>query len=527
MRDREDIDPRAETNRKFLVLVVAGVTSSLIMLDSNIVAISLPSIAKSLGATFSEIEWVVSAYVLAFAALLLAAGSYADRHGRKLAMLIGLTAFTVSSTFCGLATSALLLNLARALQGVGASLLLTSSLAVLNHTFAGPERARAYAFWGACLGIAITSGPIIGGVITDFFGWRWAFLINLPICIVLLIATSIVVEESRDHEAKRLDFLGIATFSAGLFLLIWASIDGNNLGWMSSTILMRLAGAFVLLVAFYVIEVREERPMVDFALFRQPTFLGSAFAMLGYSVGAQVLIFFLPLFLQNAFGLAPAAAGLAMLPFALPMFLTPRFGAGLSSRYSGRTLLTLGLAITAGADLLLYFFASGGMSYPIFALGMIMAGIGAGLLNSETAKVMQGAVPPQRAGMASGISATTRFVGLLLGVAGFGAVLSASVRGRFLSSDAAKGLSPDLLNQAVKRVASGDLDDVIGMLGGAARQSVHAAAATAFADGFGDASLLAAIAATVFGVLTFTLVRAADTAPTRSTKSAEHAPAME
>jgi hypothetical protein len=158
---------------------------------------------------------------------------------------------------------------------------------------------------------------------------------------------------------------------------------------------------------------------------------------------------------------------------------------------------------------------------------MVIAGIGAGLLNSETAKVMQGAVPPQRAGMASGISATTRFVGLLLGVAGFGAVLSASVRSRFLSSDAARGLSPDLLDHAVKHVASGDLDGVIGMLGDAARQAVHVAAANAFAGGFGDASLLAAIAATVFGVLTLKLVRAADTAPTRRVQAAEHAPAME
>jgi EmrB/QacA subfamily drug resistance transporter len=279
------------------------------MLDSNIVAVSLPSIARSLGATFTDIEWVVSAYVLPFAALLLAAGAYADRHGRKRATLLGLGVFTVASALCGLATSAFMLNLARALQGIGASLLLTASLAVINHAFAGPERAKAYAFWGACLGIAITGGPIGGGVITDLFGWRWAFLVNVPSGVALFVTAAIVIAESRDHDAKRLDLVGILTFSAGLFLLIWALIDGNSLGWGTAAIFWRLAGAAALLTAFVFVELRQQRPMVDFALFKQPTFLGAACAMLGYAGGAQVLIFFLPLFLQNAYGFAPARGG--------------------------------------------------------------------------------------------------------------------------------------------------------------------------------------------------------------------------
>jgi EmrB/QacA subfamily drug resistance transporter len=517
----------AEDKRKFVVLVTAGLVSSLIMLDSNIVAIALPSIARTLGASFTEIEWVVSAYILTFAALLLAAGSYADKHGRKLAMLVGLAIFTIASGLCGLATSALMLNLSRALQGVGASLLLTASLAVINHTFSGMERAKAYAFWGACLGIAITSGPIVGGVITALFGWRWAFLMNLPIGAALFIAAYLVVDESMDHEAKRLDYAGIITFSTGLFFLIWALIDGNALGWTSYSIGIRLVAALVLLVGFYFVEAGQPRPMVDFSLFRQPTFLGSAFAMLGYAGGAQVLIFFLPLLLQNAFGFAPAAAGLAMLPFALPMFLTPRFGAGLASQYSGRTLLTLGLAITTIGNLLLFAFTAAHQSYPVFAVGMLVAGIGAGLLNSETAKVMQGAVPAQRAGMASGISATTRFVGLLLGVAALGAVLSSGVSNRFISADAVKGLDASLVAQAAKRAASGDITGVIGMLGGAAQESIRSAAATAFAGGFGDATLIAAIVAAISAVLTFVFVRAADTAPGKAGKSSEVVPVME
>jgi EmrB/QacA subfamily drug resistance transporter len=520
-------DSRAEDRKKFFVLVTMGLISSLIMLDSNIVAVALPSIARSLGANFAEIEWVVSAYILTFAALLLAAGSYADRHGRKLAMLIGIAIFTIASGLCGFATSALALNLARALQGVGASLLLTASLAVINHTFTGAARARAYAFWGACLGIAITCGPIIGGVITSVFGWRWAFLMNLPICTVLFVIACAVVTESSDHEAKRLDYAGIITFSAGLFCLIWALIDGNNIGWTSRDIVVRVIAAAALLVGFYFVEARQARPMVDFSLFRQPTFLGSAFAMLGYAGGAQVLIFFLPLLLQNAFGFAPAAAGLAMLPFALPMFLTPRFGARLGARFSGRALLTLGLAITTVGNLLLYVLSATHASYPVFAVGMLAAGIGAGLLNSETAKVMQGAVPAQRAGMASGISATTRFVGLLVGVAALGAVLSTGVRSRFMSSGEVRDIDPGLLASAAKRVASGDLNGVIGMLSHSAQDAIHSAASSAFFGGFADASLIAAIVAAISGWLTFKLVRAQETAPAQAGEKAELAPAIE
>jgi EmrB/QacA subfamily drug resistance transporter len=504
---------KSQERHKFAILLTTSLVCSLIMLDANVVAVSLPTIARSLGASFTDIEWVVSAYVLPFAALLLAAGSFADRHGRKRTMLIGLAVFAFASGLCGLTHSALTLNLARALQGVGASLLLTSGLAVINHAFVGQERARAYAFWGACIGIAITSGPIIGGAITGFFGWRWTFLVNLPLCAVLFIISVAILEESRDHEAKNLDIAGILTLSSGLFLLIWALIDGNSIGWGTPTILWRFAAATGLLIAFVVVEVRQARPMVDLALFAQPTFLGSAFAMLGYAGGAQVMIFYLPMYLQNAYGFAPAKAGLAMIPFALPMFLTPRLGGHLAKSYSGRALLTFGLMTTLLGNLLLYGFAHTGRSYPVFLIGMLVAGVGAGLLNSETAKVMQGAVPAQRAGMASGLASTTRFVGLLLGVAGLGAVLAKVVSRQFVSAGVALGLEPGFAAHAAKQVASGDLSGVLTDVPARLQTQVHAAGWAAFAGGFAAASLVAAAVAALTGVLTCILVRSADTAP--------------
>jgi EmrB/QacA subfamily drug resistance transporter len=520
------VDP--DSRKKFAVLLTASVVSSLIMLDSNIVAVSLPAIARSLGASFSDIEWVVSAYVLTFAALLLAAGSFADRHGRKLSILLGLVIFSAASAICGLATSSLMLNLARALQGVGASLLLTAAMAVINHTFSGSERAKAFGFWGACLGIAITSGPIVGGVITQFLGWRWAFLINLPVGIVLLIATVLVIKESSDHEAKRLDYAGIVTFSSSLFLLIWALIDGNALGWTSVAIAWRFFGGAFLFATFIFVENRQARPMVDFGLFKQTHFLGTAMAMLGYAGAAQVMIFYLPLFLQNSYGFDPAKAGLAMLPFALPMFFTPRLGVRLSGHYSPRALLTLGLVTTLIGDILLYLSARIGTPYLVFAVGMIVLGAGAGLLNSETSKAMQGAVPAQRSGMASGLTATTRFTGLLLAVAGLGATLSSTFTNRFVAASIALGLKDNVAAAAAKLVASGDLAGTVATLPDSLKSHVLVAAAAAFSSGFAAASLVAAVVAASTAVLTFILLRKSDlTAAHHPTSELALAPAME
>ena len=506
-------DKAARAKRR--ILVATSLVTSLVMLNMSIVAVSLPSIARKLGVGFADIEWVISAYVLSFAALLLAAGSYADRHGRKHTTLIGLVVFAVASGLCGLAQSALMLDLARALQGVGASLLLPAALAIINHAFAKQERAKAYAFWGTCLGIAITSGPIVGGVVTDLFGWRWAFLINPPICVALLVAIAAFVDESRDHEAERLDYAGILTFSAGLFLLTWALIDGNALGWAAWPIVERFVGAAVLLVAFLLVELVQKRPMIDFTLFAQSTFLGSAFAMLGYAGAAQVMIFYLPLFLQNAFNLSPAMAGLAMLPFALPMFLTPRLGAGLARRYSGRSLLTIGLMTTLIGNLLLWALARFFLPYPAFLLGMLVAGAGAGLLNSETAKVMQGAVPAQRAGMASGLSATTRFVGLLVGVAALGAVLAQVASRSFMAGGVAAGLDAETAAELAKHVTSGDVAGIVGTVPEALRTSVWQIGNAAFADGFAAAALLAAAVAAAMALFTVLLVRRAETSPVR------------
>jgi EmrB/QacA subfamily drug resistance transporter len=504
---------KAQAASKSWLLLTASLVSSLIMLDSNIVAVSLPAIGRSLGASFTDVQWVISAYVLTYAALLMASGNYADLRGRRKSMLIGLAVFAAASAACGVATSSLLLNVARAAQGVGGAFLLTASLAILSNAFTGTERAHAFAFWGASLGIALAAGPIIGGAITNFFGWRWVFLVNVPASAILIAGTLKFIGESRDPNAKRLDVLGTVTFSAGLALLIWALIDGNDAGWASPSIVFRLATALVLLVAFVIVEVRQDRPMVEFRLFRRRTFVGAVFAMIGYGASAQVMIFFLPLYLQNAYGFEPLMAGVAMIPFALPMVLAPRETRRLSARYSGRALLAAGLAITVVGDAAFWLVAQSHLPYGVFLVAMLIAGCGAGLLNGQTVKVLQGAVPEDRAGMASGIASTTRFIGILVSVAALGAVLANIARDTFLAGAAKIGLAADAAREAAARVTSGDLSGLLAAAPPAAREPLRSAALAAYGAGFASAALVAACVALAACALAFGLISREETMP--------------
>ncbi|HEY4080538.1 MAG TPA: MFS transporter [Burkholderiaceae bacterium] len=502
-----------DQRRQRAILLVASLVCSLVMLDTNVVAVALPTIAHDLNAEFADMQWVITAYMLPFAALLMAAGSLCDRYGRRRIMVLGQMLFAGASLFCGMATSPWVLNLARAVQGVGASLLLTAALAVINHSFQGPARARAYAFWGACLGIAITCGPIVGGIISSTIGWHWVFLINLPIGAVLIAGTLKVVAESRDAEAVSLDYGGVASFSGALFLLTWAAIDGNALGWSAPAVLGRLLGGAALLVAFVVIERLQTRPMVDFTLFRSPAFVGSSFAMVGYAAGAQVMLFYLPLYLQNAFSLSPASAGISMLPFALPMFLVPRIAAHFTAGWQSRTLLCLGMGLSGAANAAMALLATGGSSYFAFACAMALAGTGAGLLNGETAKAMQGAIPPQRAGMASGLAGTTRFCGLLSGVAGLGAVLVAVTSANFKRAAEQWSLGQTLAGDVVKRFTGGDVSGALHelqVLPGGAAEAAATALRHAFGNGFAAAAWSAAGVAVGALVLTRMLMPARD-----------------
>ena len=506
------------TGRRARALLCVSGVSFMIMLDSNIVAVSLPSIARDLNATFADIEWVVSAYVLTFAALLMPSGALADRYGRRRMLMVGLVIFTFASLLCGLAPTALILNAARALQGVGAATQLSAALALLGHEFQGPERAKAFGFWGTLIGVAVAVGPLVGGLITSGFGWRWAFLVNVPIGAALIWLALDSIRESRDPDAQRLDVVGMLSFGGGLFCLIWALIGANRIGLSAPETRLKLLASLFLIALFVAAELIQKRPMVDFGLFRKRTFLGAAFAMVGFASSAQVMMTYLPLYLQNAFSLSPAAAGLGMLPFALPLFFCPRIAVALANRMSGRDLLALGLAIVAAGNVATALMASSHLPYAYVALGMLATGCGAGLLNGETAKVSMSVIPPERGGMASGIGGTLRFVGLVTGITGLGAVLSSETERRFVHSAPALPLPHafgDAPHQIVSRIVAGDIPGVVAQAPEPLRAAIAELSRASFGAGFALVLLVAGAVAALAAGLTFAFVSPAETAPLR------------
>ena len=478
---------------------VLGTTSAicaLIVLDTNVVAVSLPSIARSFHASFADVEWVVSAYMVAFAACLLPAGGLADRFGRKRMLLLGLAVFFLASLGCGLAPSALLLNIARAVKGVGAAMLVTAALAVIANTFhEGPERVRAWAVWGTCMGLATTVAPLVGGVITQWLGWRWIFLLNLPVCTVLIVCAWRAIQDSRNPEAGPIDVAGSLLFGVGLAAAIWALIAAPSAGWTSGSTGVKLSAAALLFVAFVQLQRVRRHAMVDLALFRQPRFVAAVLAMFGYAACAQVMMTFLPLYLQNAFGLPAIAAGVGMLPFALAMVVGPYVGAVLSRRLSALAMLSTGLLLI-GAGNLLTALVAGEARYGLVAIGMVGTGLGAGVLNGDTQKAIVACVPPNRTGMASGISTTTRFTAIVTSVGVLGAVLAARTQSAFY---ARPELTPALRSALdagfLSRVLAGDAAGASAHLPPAMSAPLAAAAHASFASGFASSLYLAAAVA--------------------------------
>src|ERR1700760_2696410 len=465
----------ALSGRKLRMLLCCAGAPFLIMLDTNIVAVSLPSIARDLRGGFTDVEWVVSAYILPFAALLMPPGAVADRLGRRRMLILGLSIFTGASLLCGIAPNLTVLNGARALQAVGAALQLTASLAAISHGFEAHERARVFAIWGTVMGMAPPLGPIVGGLVTSYLGWRWAFYINLPLGAGLIALAITSVGESRDPPASRLDYPGIILFGSGLFGIVWALIDANNVGWGSSPTIAKLAIGTALLVAFVFAERLHPRPMIDLSIFRDSTVVGAAVAMLGYAAAAQVMMTLLPLYLQDAFGQSPATAGLAMIPFALPLLIGPGVGGKLAARMSSRAILSFGLALGALGEAVASVAVLADLGYWVAAFGMFATGSGAGLLNSETAKAQISSVPPERAGMASGLASTTRFIGIIAGVAGLGAVLSAVAEShlRRLGASVASNQAIDWHGLSL-RIVGGDANGAISALPDTIRAEIAA-----------------------------------------------------
>jgi EmrB/QacA subfamily drug resistance transporter len=414
----------AEENKKWWTLAAVAFGLFMIMLDNTVVNVALPSIAKDLKISISELEWIVTGYALVFAALLITGGKLADMYGRRKIFVIGLTIFSLSSLACGLAPNAGFLIGARAVQGVGAALMNPATLSIITATFPARQRGQAIGIWAGVSAMALAIGPLIGGLIVDNVGWNWIFFVNVPIGVIGIVVSLLVIKESRDtsHE-QSIDLPGLLTSGLALFALSYALIEGNTKGWASAEILGLFAAAAVLLTAFIVLESRQRLPMLDLSLFRINSFVGANVVALLVSLGMFGVFFFVSLYVQNILGYSPTKAGAVFLPMTILIILIAPISGKLSDRFGGRWLMGGGMTLL-GISLLLYQRITVDSGFWTLLPSLILGGIGMAMTMSPMTSVAMGSVPVDKAGVGSGVLNSFRQMGGALGIAIMGAIVA-------------------------------------------------------------------------------------------------------
>ena len=495
-------------SRKWWTLIAVSIATFMLLLDITVVNTALPSISEDLGASFADLQWVVDAYVLTLAAVVLTAGSLADRLGRKPMFIVGLAIFSVSSLLIALAPTIELLIAGRALQGVGGAIMFALSLALVAQEFpAGRARATAMGIYGATIGVAVAIGPLVGGALTDSLGWESVFYLNVPIGLGAIAMTVAKLRDSRDPNATSIDWPGVITFSTALFMAVLALVRGNADGWGSTPIVLLLAGSVVLLVAFVVIELRSAEPMLPLELFRNRSFTGVQIAAFAISSSLFALFLYLTLYLQGYLGNSPLDAGLKYLPVTLASFFVAAAAGSMVTRVPARVLLSVGLLLV-GVGILLIGGREAGDAWTALLPGFAIAGAGTGLVNVVIADVAISVVPKERSGMASGINDTFRQVGVAVGIAVWGALFvgrgSDKVEAVAAGTPAAGGERP---RQLVEAVSGGNLDQALATVPAGARDAVGTAAREGFLAGFNEIMVLGGAVAIAGAIATALLVR--------------------
>ena len=492
---------------KLLTLFAMCFALFMAMLDNTVVNVALPKIQESLQAGVSGLQWVVDAYTLLFASLLLTGGTLGDLFGRKRLFMTGLVVFSLGSLLCGLAGSIGALIASRALQGVGAAALIPSTLSIITHTFPDPrERAQAIGLWAGVSGLALALGPVVGGLLVDSLGWQSVFFLNVPVGIAGLIVASRYAPESKNPEGRTIDlpgqFLGIAWLGS----LTYALIEGNARGWTSTLILSCLAIAVVGLVIFLLVERRSSSPMLQLTFFRNSTFTAGVTVAALVSFGMFGMLFFLSLFMQNVQGYSPVGAGLRFLPATVAIIITAPLAGRLAGRIGSRLPMTVGMALV-GAGMLLYLGVHEGTPYLHWFWIQPIQGIGMGLTMAPMTAAVMSSVPPARSGMASATTNTSREVGGTFGIALLGAILTArfnSVMGGLL---AAQGIPAVARSRIEFALSHGGAASASGSLPrGIDRAALRSAFGHAFVDGMHLAMMVAAAALLAGAVVAFLFV---------------------
>jgi len=462
-----------DENRKWWTLGAMCLSMFMIMLDSTVVNVALPSIQKDLKTSVDQLEWVVNGYTLSFAALLVTGGRLGDIFGRRLIFMIGVAVFAISSATAGLAQDATMLVVSRIAEGVGGALMMPATLSIITDAFPEEERGKAIGTWAGISGLALSFGPLAGGFLTEDVSWRAIFYINVPIAVLALLASLVAVRESRDENAERsVDYAGVVLLTVALTAFVLALIEGNDWGWGSGRIIGLLAIGAVTTPLFLFVESRVSAPIVDFTFFRSRNFVGANTVATIISFAMMGSFFFLAIYLQDLLQFSPLETGVRFLPTTIVIVIAAPLAGRVADKIGSRWPMVLGLAITS---LSLYLFAQvdASTTYSDLLPAFILLGIGIGITMSPMSTAAMNAVDVDKAGVASGTLQMFRMMGGTIGVAATGAIFQGKL-GSF---------NPALLAQ-----------------GGAAE-------ATKFTDALGSAMALGAAVTAVGAVIAAVVIR--------------------
>jgi EmrB/QacA subfamily drug resistance transporter len=494
-------------DKKWWTLLAVGLGTFMLLLDVTIVVVAQPAIQTSLHATLSDVQWVIDAYALTLASLLLTAGVLADRYGRKLLFQIGLVIFTLGSLLCGLAQDPLMLIVCRSAQGFGGAIMFAVSLALLGNSFRGRDRGVAFGVWGAISGVATALGPVLGGVLTTYWSWRGIFLVNLPVGVFAVAVTAWRVPESRSPHPTPPDWAGFVTLTAGLVSLVYGLIRAGEYAWSDPGVIACLAIGAAGLAAFIAVESRTAHPLFDLSLLRTPTFGGGSIAAFAMNGSLFAVLLYLVLYLQDILGYTALGVGVRLAIISGATLVTAAIAGRLSEHVPVRWLIGPGLMVV-GIGLFLMTGLSGTSSWTYLIPGFVVSGLGAGLVNPPLASTAIGVVPPQRAGMASGVNSTFRQIGIATGIAALGSIFTAGMERNLSASRAAAAAGSP--GHIVAMIRQGRVPELLASLPPAVRGRVAVALRGGFAAGINDALIVTGALALAGAVCALALIRNKD-----------------
>lgn len=490
---RPDLTPQGHPQR-WLILGVICLAQLTVLLDNTVLNVAIPSLTSELDASTSDVQWMINAYSLVQAGLLLTAGSSADRYGRKKMLIVGLALFGVGSLVAGLSQSSAQLIAARAGMGVGGALLLTTTLAVVVQIFDDTERVKAIGIWSTVASLGFAAGPLFGGFVLDHFWWGAIFLINIPVALIGLVAVARLVPESKSGRGERPDLLGALLSTIGMTAVVFAIISGPEHGWASGRVLLTVCVGVAVLAGFVLWELRIPHPMLDMHFFRNQKFVGAVAGAILVAFGMTGSLFLLTQHLQFVLGYGPLEAGLRTAPMALTVVVLNLAGLGarMVRKFGTPVVIAAGMSCLAAGLAAIAVLGGGDGGYGGMLFGLVVMGVGVAFAMPAMANAIMSAIPPEKAGVGAGVNGMLAEFGNGLGVAVLGAVLNA----RFAA------LVPAAVGAASLPAALAAAD------GPAAREQIK----DAFASGLEVSQLAGAVAVLAGGLLAALLLRRAERA---------------